>query len=200
MCAFSYSTNCKEVNHDKSFINDSLQTFPGLILFFLPWIRLPFPDFLIVRQRIAIARAILKNAPILILDEATSALDSENEMLIQKSLKTVMHGKTTIAIAHRLSTLRNMDRIIVLDKGKIVESGTHAQLLRMNGAYRKLWNMQRLSYSNYCYSYYLRNRNSGDQDLRQSLSPLPLQSLLLAVPRRLRIFHWFSYRFHYIHY
>lgn len=94
------------------------------------------------RQRIAIARAILKNAPILILDEATSALDSENEMLIQKSLKTVMHGKTTIAIAHRLSTLRNMDRIIVLDKGKIVESGTHAQLLRMNGAYRKLWNMQ----------------------------------------------------------
>lgn len=94
------------------------------------------------RQRIAIARAILKNAPILILDEATSALDSENEMLIQKSLKTVMHGKTTIAIAHRLSTLRNMDRIIVLDKGKIVESGTHAQLLHMNGAYRKLWNMQ----------------------------------------------------------
>ena len=67
---------------------------------------------------------------------------SQNEMLIQKSLKTVMHGKTTIAIAHRLSTLRNMDRIIVLDKGKIVESGTHAQLLHMNGAYRKLWNMQ----------------------------------------------------------
>lgn len=94
------------------------------------------------RQRIAIARAILKNAPILILDEATSALDSENELLIQKSLKTVMRGKTTIAIAHRLSTLRNMDRIIVLDKGKIVESGTHTQLLRMNGAYRKLWNMQ----------------------------------------------------------
>lgn len=94
------------------------------------------------RQRIAIARAILKNAPILILDEATSALDSENELLIQKSLKTVMRGKTTIAIAHRLSTLRNMDRIIVLDKGKIIESGTHAQLLRANGAYRKLWNMQ----------------------------------------------------------
>ena len=94
------------------------------------------------RQRIAIARAILKNAPILILDEATSALDSENELLIQKSLKTVMHGKTTIAIAHRLSTLRNMDRIIVLDKGKILESGTHAQLLRTGGAYRKLWDMQ----------------------------------------------------------
>ena len=94
------------------------------------------------RQRIAIARAILKASAILILDEATSALDSENELLIQKSLKTVMRGKTTIAIAHRLSTLRNMDRIIVLDKGRIVESGTHAQLLRAGGAYRKLWDMQ----------------------------------------------------------
>lgn len=94
------------------------------------------------RQRIAIARAILKMSPILILDEATSALDSENERLIQKSLKTVMHGKTTIAIAHRLSTLRNMDTIIVLDKGRIVESGTHAQLLRAGGAYRKLWDIQ----------------------------------------------------------
>ena len=94
------------------------------------------------RQRIAIARAILKDSPILILDEATSALDSENEVLIQKSLKTVMRGKTTIAIAHRLSTLRNMDRIIVLDKGRIIESGTHTQLLRTGGAYRKLWDMQ----------------------------------------------------------
>ena len=94
------------------------------------------------RQRIAIARAILKASAILILDEATSALDSENELLIQKSLKTVMRGKTTIAIAHRLSTLRNMDRIIVLDKGRIVESGTHTQLLRAGGAYRKLWDMQ----------------------------------------------------------
>ena len=94
------------------------------------------------RQRIAIARAILKDSPVLILDEATSALDSENELLIQKSLKTVMRGKTTIAIAHRLSTLRNMDRIIVLDKGRIVESGTHAQLLRSGGAYSKLWKMQ----------------------------------------------------------
>ena len=94
------------------------------------------------RQRIAIARAILKDTQILILDEATSALDSENEMLIQKSLKNVMRGKTTIAIAHRLSTLRNMDKIIVLDKGKIIESGTHTQLLRANGAYRKLWDMQ----------------------------------------------------------
>lgn len=94
------------------------------------------------RQRIAIARAILKDAPILILDEATSALDSENELLIQKSLKTVMQGKTTIVIAHRLSTLRNMDRIIVLDHGKIIEQGTHKQLLRRGGAYSKLWNMQ----------------------------------------------------------
>lgn len=94
------------------------------------------------RQRIAIARALLKDSPVLILDEATSALDSENELLIQKSLKTVMRGKTTIAIAHRLSTLRNMDRIIVLDKGRIVESGTHAQLLRSGGAYSKLWKMQ----------------------------------------------------------
>ncbi|MBR4891710.1 MAG: ATP-binding cassette domain-containing protein [Alphaproteobacteria bacterium] len=94
------------------------------------------------RQRVAIARAILKNSPVLILDEATSALDSENELLIQKSLKTVMRGRTTIAIAHRLSTLRNMDRIIVLDKGRIIESGTHAQLLRLGGEYRKLWNMQ----------------------------------------------------------
>ncbi|MBQ8255510.1 MAG: ABC transporter ATP-binding protein [Alphaproteobacteria bacterium] len=94
------------------------------------------------RQRIAIARAILKDAPILILDEATSALDSENEVLIQGALQKVMRGKTTVAIAHRLSTLRNMDRIIVMSKGKIVESGTHKQLLRRSGVYRKLWDMQ----------------------------------------------------------
>ena len=94
------------------------------------------------RQRIAIARAILKNAPVLILDEATSALDSENEMQIQSALRYVMRGKTTVAIAHRLSTLRNMDRIIVMHKGKIVERGSHKQLLRSDGAYRKLWDMQ----------------------------------------------------------
>lgn len=94
------------------------------------------------RQRIAIARAILKSAPILILDEATSALDSKSEMLIQEALGKIMRGKTTIAIAHRLSTLRNMDRIIVMDRGKIVESGTHAQLLRKKGLYKKLWSMQ----------------------------------------------------------
>ncbi len=94
------------------------------------------------RQRVAIARAILKESPILILDEATSALDSKNEILIQGALAKVMKGKTTFAIAHRLSTLRNMDRIIVMDRGRIVESGTHAQLLRQNGIYKKLWGMQ----------------------------------------------------------
>ncbi|MFQ6729847.1 MAG: ABC transporter ATP-binding protein [Alphaproteobacteria bacterium] len=94
------------------------------------------------RQRVSIARALLKNAPILMLDEATSALDSENEMLIQKSLQNAMKGKTTLVIAHRLSTLRNMDRIVVIKNGKIIESGSHKQLLRSGGAYRKLWDMQ----------------------------------------------------------
>ena len=94
------------------------------------------------RQRISIARALLKDAPILILDESTSALDSENEMLIQKSLQKAMAGKTTIKIAHRLSTLSDMDRIIVIQKGKIIETGTHNQLLRKNGVYSKLWHIQ----------------------------------------------------------
>ena len=94
------------------------------------------------RQRIAIARAFLKNAPILVLDEATSALDSETELSIQKSFDKLSKGRTTIAIAHRLSTLRNMDRIIVLDKGVVVEQGTHAQLLRKKGEYYRLWQMQ----------------------------------------------------------
>lgn len=94
------------------------------------------------RQRIAIARAFLKNAPILILDEATSALDSQTEAVIQKSFDKLSHGRTTIVIAHRLSTLRSMDRLIVLDKGKIVETGTHASLLRRDGVYAKLWKMQ----------------------------------------------------------
>ena len=94
------------------------------------------------RQRIAIARAFLKNAPILVLDEATSALDSETEMAIQKSFDKLSRGRTTIAIAHRLSTLRNMDRIVVLDKGRVVETGTHTQLLRKRGKYYHLWKMQ----------------------------------------------------------
>jgi ATP-binding cassette subfamily B protein len=94
------------------------------------------------RQRIAIARAILKNAPLLIFDEATSALDSKSEQHIQKSLKQLMKNKTVIAIAHRLSTLREMDRILIFDKGKIVEEGTHLGLLRKKGIYSKLYSMQ----------------------------------------------------------
>src|SRR3954465_5222203 len=94
------------------------------------------------RQRIAIARVILKNAPILVLDEATSALDSEVEAAIQSSLGTLIAGKTVIAIAHRLSTIARMDRLIVLDHGRIVEQGTHAELLRANGHYAALWQRQ----------------------------------------------------------
>ena len=94
------------------------------------------------RQRIAIARVMLKDAPILLLDEATSALDSEVEAAIQKSLDKMMDGKTVIAIAHRLSTIAAMDRLIVLDKGRIVEEGTHAQLLEQGGLYAKLWTHQ----------------------------------------------------------
>ena len=95
------------------------------------------------RQRIAIARAILKDAPILVLDEATSALDSESEALIQKSLETLMKGRTSIVIAHRLSTIAKLDRIIVLENGHIVEDGSHEQLLaKKRGVYAKLWARQ----------------------------------------------------------
>lgn len=94
------------------------------------------------RQRIAIARAILKDAPILVLDEATSALDSESEKLIQASLDDLMKGRTSIVIAHRLSTIAKLDRIIVLDNGKIVEDGSHKDLLKLNGTYAKLWSHQ----------------------------------------------------------
>lgn len=94
------------------------------------------------RQRIALARSILKDAPILVLDEATSALDSEVEAAIQTALTRVMEGKTVLAIAHRLSTLTEMDRIIVLDAGEIVESGSHAALLAMGGVYARYWQRQ----------------------------------------------------------
>ena len=94
------------------------------------------------RQRIAIARVLLKNAPILVLDEATSALDSEVEAAIQENLYTLMEGKTVIAVAHRLSTIAAMDRLIIMDKGRIVEEGTHKQLLKRNGLYANLWKRQ----------------------------------------------------------
>ena len=94
------------------------------------------------RQRIAIARAILKDAPILVLDEATSALDSESEALIQDALKELMKNRTSIVIAHRLSTVASLDRIIVLADGRIAEQGTHAQLLKAKGPYSKLWSRQ----------------------------------------------------------
>jgi ATP-binding cassette subfamily B multidrug efflux pump len=94
------------------------------------------------RQRIAIARVILKDAPILVLDEATSALDSEVEAAIQESLTSLMEGKTVIAIAHRLSTIAALDRLIVLDEGRVVEEGTHAELLDRGGLYARLWARQ----------------------------------------------------------
>ena len=96
------------------------------------------------RQRISIARAILKNPPILILDEATSALDTESEKLVQDALEKLMKSRTTIAIAHRLSTIRNADEIYVLHEGRIIENGTHDDLISQAGYYKKLHDMQQL--------------------------------------------------------
>ncbi|MBQ3833952.1 MAG: ATP-binding cassette domain-containing protein [Elusimicrobia bacterium] len=94
------------------------------------------------KQRIAIARAMLKNPPILVLDEATSALDSESEKLVQEAIENLMKNRTVILIAHRLATVRNADKIVVIDRGTIAETGTHTELLAKNGVYAKLCNMQ----------------------------------------------------------
>ncbi len=94
------------------------------------------------RQRISIARAILKDAPILILDEATSALDTESESLVQSALQNLMAGRTVFVIAHRLSTVRRADRILVLDNGMIIDEGSHECLMSHTGAYRRLYDLQ----------------------------------------------------------
>jgi ATP-binding cassette subfamily B protein len=94
------------------------------------------------RQRVAIARAVLKDAPLLVLDEATSAVDNETEAALQRSIQRISRGRTTIVIAHRLSTVRHADRIVVLDQGSIVEDGSHETLVQQNGIYAKLWAVQ----------------------------------------------------------
>jgi ABC-type multidrug transport system fused ATPase/permease subunit len=94
------------------------------------------------RQRLSIARAILRNPPILILDEATSALDTASEMMVQMALENLMKNRTTFVIAHRLSTIKRADRIVVLEEGRIIESGTHSELYSLGGIYRKLYELQ----------------------------------------------------------
>ena len=97
------------------------------------------------RQRLSIARALLKDAPIILLDEATAALDPENETLIQHAISTLIKNKTVIVIAHRLRTVENADKIIVLNKGTIAETGTHAELMEKDGIYRQMYRLQRES-------------------------------------------------------
>ncbi|MEC7703114.1 MAG: ABC transporter ATP-binding protein [Pseudomonadota bacterium] len=127
------------------------------------------------RQRIAIARAILKDAPILVLDEATSALDSESERLVQDALDKIMAKKTVIAIAHRLSTIRHLDRILVFDKGRVVEDGTHDELLREEGIYYNLWQMQSNGF--------LPDLPEDDfEELAEGVNPNPLEQFGGVVP------------------
>jgi subfamily B ATP-binding cassette protein MsbA len=109
------------------------------------------------RQRLAIARALLRNAPILILDEATSHLDTESEMLVQHALENLIQGRTVIVIAHRLSTIRRADKIVVIDGGKVTETGTHAELVAGAGIYRRLHDLQ-----------YLEAESREDKSLAQS--------------------------------
>jgi len=94
------------------------------------------------KQRIAIARALLKNPPILILDEATSQLDADSEKIVQQALEQLIQGRTVFIVAHRLSTVKSASRIIVMDKGRIVEKGTHQELLEKNGLYKRIYSMQ----------------------------------------------------------
>ena len=120
------------------------------------------------RQRIAIARVLLKNAPILVLDEATSALDSEVEAVIQESLYRLMEGKTVIAIAHRLSTIAAMDRLIVMDQGRIVEQGPHGVLVAAGGLYAQLWQRQSGGF--------IDSGSGSTHPLRGDVEPSPLEA------------------------